>query len=34
MSDIQERGAKITDGELRDKLTSFSKEAHKQIMGR
>ena len=33
MSDIQERGAKITDGELRDKLASFSKEAHKQIMG-
>ena len=33
MSDIQERGAKITDGELRDKLANFSKEAQKQIMG-
>ncbi len=33
MSDIQERGAKITDGEIRDKLAEFAEEAHKQIMG-
>ena len=33
MSDIQERGAKITVGEIRDKLAEFFKEAHKQIMG-